>query len=157
MLKPQDIATELGISSATLRLWSKHFAAYLSPSAQSTLTEQGTPAQRRYSAEDRALFVRAKSLLDLGLTYQEVISTLAEPVVTPPLPLALLIREDPLPPATAPQNGHQDYGELIALMQRSLAVQEQILSTLQNREPAAVAGNGYAASTLWERIKTTLR
>lgn len=74
--RPKQVADQLGISPATLRLWSNNFSEVLSPSAQSATTEKGTAAQRRYTDEDVRYFHRAKQLLDAGKKYEEVLETL---------------------------------------------------------------------------------
>ncbi len=70
-MRPKDVCERLGISTATLRLWSTRFESHLSPSARASLTANGSPAQRRYTEDDLAVFVRAKSLLATGLTYDQ--------------------------------------------------------------------------------------
>ncbi len=69
---PREIASELGIGSSTLRLWSVQFAAELSASARKAPGETSTPwAQRRYTEEDLELLLRVKALLAQGFTYEE--------------------------------------------------------------------------------------
>lgn len=80
MHRPKDVADQLGISPATLRLWSNRFADVLSPAAQKATTEAGTSAQRRYTDSDLAIFRRAKTLLGDGNTYESTLAQLqAEP------------------------------------------------------------------------------
>lgn len=76
--RPKQVADQLQISPATLRLWSTKFSEVLSPSAQSATTEKGTSAQRRYTEEDVRYFHRAKQLLGEGKTYEEVLAILQE-------------------------------------------------------------------------------
>ena len=69
---PREIASELGIGSSTLRLWSVQFAADLSASARKASGENSTPwAQRRYTEEDLELLLRVKAMLAQGFTYEE--------------------------------------------------------------------------------------
>lgn len=79
MHRPGDVSQRLGISANTLRLWSTHFEACLSPSAQSAKTEKGGAAQRRYTDDDLRVLLRAKVLLADGKTYEEVAQLLKEP------------------------------------------------------------------------------
>jgi DNA-binding transcriptional MerR regulator len=87
MHRPKDVADQLNISPATLRLWSNNFADVLSPAAQKSTTESGTAAQRRYTDSDLAIFRHAKAHLADGLTYEETLTRLREepPPETPPL------------------------------------------------------------------------
>lgn len=82
--RPKVISDQLGISPATLRLWSNHFSTVLSPGAQSATSEKGTSVQRRYSATDVRYFHRAKQLLGQGNTYEEVLALLIEEGVPDP-------------------------------------------------------------------------
>lgn len=81
MHRPKDTSDLLGVSPATLRLWSNHFAAVLSPAAQKSTTEAGTAAQRRYTDSDIAYFRRAKQHLADGKTYEDTLTALqSEPI-----------------------------------------------------------------------------
>lgn len=75
-LRPREIIQELGISPATLRLWSINFAPVLSPSAQRSISPNGTSTQRRYTPQDLAYFKRAQELLKTSHTYEEVLTRL---------------------------------------------------------------------------------
>ena len=76
--RPKQVADQLGISPATLRLWSNKFESLLSPAAQRATTETGTSAQRRYSDQDVRFFTRAKQLLGEGKTYEETLTILTQ-------------------------------------------------------------------------------
>lgn len=82
--RPKQVADQLGISPATLRLWSNKFESLLSPAAQRATTETGTSAQRRYSDQDVRFFTRAKQLLGEGKTYEETLTILTEEGVPDP-------------------------------------------------------------------------
>ena len=82
--RPKQVADQLGISPATLRLWSNKFQSLLSPAAQRSTTETGTSAQRRYSDQDVRFFTRAKQLLGEGKTYEETLTILTEEGVPDP-------------------------------------------------------------------------
>src|SRR5215212_89191 len=104
MLRPKDVSDQLGISTATLRLWSTKFESFLSPSAQRSLTENGEPAQRRYTEQDVALFQTAKQILADGLTYEDVLRKFDEGVA--------IVEYDNMPvPLPQPQTS----GSVIAL------------------------------------------
>ena len=78
MYRPKEVAERFGVTTATLRLWSTHFADYLSPAAQKATTENGGAAQRRYVEDDLRVLSHAKTLLAEGLTYEEVRCRLGE-------------------------------------------------------------------------------
>ena len=71
---PQVVATELDISSATLRRWSDEFADHLSLEAGST---QGR-SHRRYTDDDIAILKVVKELMNEGMTYAQVREKLAD-------------------------------------------------------------------------------
>lgn len=75
-IRPREIIQALGISAATLRLWSINFAPVLSPSAQRSVSPNGTSTQRRYTPQDLAYFKRAQQLLKTSHTYEEVLTRL---------------------------------------------------------------------------------
>lgn len=95
MHRPASVAQRLSISPATLRVWSGEFAQFLSQAAQTSLTEAGGRAQRRYTDDDIATLRRAKTLLAGGLTYGQVREALAEPPAAAPA-------SEPATPAPAP-------------------------------------------------------
>ncbi len=64
----QQVATELGISSSTLRRWSKDFGPFLSPSGALS----GDGANRRFSDEDVLVLHRVKEQLASGSSTDEV-------------------------------------------------------------------------------------
>jgi DNA-binding transcriptional MerR regulator len=75
--QPGDVARELDISTSTLRRWAKEFHPYLSSTAaKPDSTSAGTGTHRRYTEEDVQLLTRVKTLLDQGLTYDQVIERL---------------------------------------------------------------------------------
>jgi len=71
---PQLVATELDISSATLRRWSDEFADHLSSGAGVT---QGR-SHRRYLESDVETLLVIKDLMSDGMTYEQVRQTLNE-------------------------------------------------------------------------------
>ena len=77
-LRPKEMTSALGISAATLRLWSNNFAPVLSPAAQKARTETGGAAQRRYTEQDLRIFTKAKELLGQGKTYEETLEVLRD-------------------------------------------------------------------------------
>lgn len=93
--RPKQVADQLGISPATLRLWSNKFESLLSPAAQRATTESGTSAQRRYSDQDVRYFTRAKQLLGDGKTYEETLSILTEEGLPDPTILSESADEEP--------------------------------------------------------------
>jgi DNA-binding transcriptional MerR regulator len=86
--RPKTVADNLGISPATLRLWSNKFHEVLSPAAQKAQTETGTAAQRRYTDTDLRYFLRAKQLLGQGKTYEETFTILSGEGVPDPETIA---------------------------------------------------------------------
>jgi DNA-binding transcriptional MerR regulator len=75
--QPGDVARELDISTSTLRRWAKEFHPYLSKTAaKPEATNAGVSAHRRYTKEDVQLLTRVKTLLDRGLTYDQVVQQL---------------------------------------------------------------------------------
>jgi DNA-binding transcriptional MerR regulator len=75
--QPGDVARELDISTSTLRRWAKEFHPYLSKmAAKSDDAGAGPSAHRRYTRGDVRLLTRVKTLLDQGLTYDQVIRQL---------------------------------------------------------------------------------
>lgn len=83
MYRPREIAQRLGISPATLRLWSNRFDFLLSDAARRSTAGEASPAQRRYTDSDLQQLLRVKGLLAAGLTYEESRRHLASP---PPEP-----------------------------------------------------------------------
>ncbi len=72
---PQVVATELDVSSATLRRWSDEFSDHLSPEAGSTKGR----SHRRYSDDDMAVLKTVKALMNQdGMTYAQVHEELGE-------------------------------------------------------------------------------
>jgi DNA-binding transcriptional MerR regulator len=75
--QPGDVARELDISTSTLRRWAKEFHPYLSETAAKPDSgSAGAGTHRRYTSEDVQLLMRVKTLLDQGLTYDQVIERL---------------------------------------------------------------------------------
>jgi DNA-binding transcriptional MerR regulator len=75
--QPGDVARELDISTSTLRRWAKEFHPYLSKTAaKPDATDAGVSAHRRYTEEDVHLLTRVKTLLERGLTYDQVVQQL---------------------------------------------------------------------------------
>lgn len=74
---PGEVASELSISTSTLRRWAKEFYPYLSKTASKTdSTGAGAWAHRRYTREDVKFLSQVKALLDQGLTHSQVIQHL---------------------------------------------------------------------------------
>jgi DNA-binding transcriptional MerR regulator len=74
LLRPSEVADQLGISGATLRRWSSRFSAFLD------LADGGqeSGSHRRYTAHDLQTLARVKHLLEQGWTYEQVTGQLAE-------------------------------------------------------------------------------
>ncbi len=74
LLRPSEVADQLGISGATLRRWSSRFSAFLD------LADGGleSGSHRRYSANDVQALARIKQLLEQGWTYEQVAVELAQ-------------------------------------------------------------------------------
>jgi len=74
LLRPSEVADQLGISGATLRRWSSRFSAFLD------LADGGqeSGSHRRYSANDLQVLARIKQLLEQGWTYEQVAGQLAD-------------------------------------------------------------------------------
>jgi DNA-binding transcriptional MerR regulator len=68
LLRPSEMADQLGISGPTLRRWSNRFSTFLD------LAEGGqeSGSHRRYTAHDLETLVRIKQLLEQGWTYEQV-------------------------------------------------------------------------------------
>ncbi len=68
LLRPAEVADQLGISGATLRRWSSRFSAFLD------LADGGqeSGSHRRYSAGDVETLANIKRLLEQGWTYEQV-------------------------------------------------------------------------------------
>lgn len=100
---PSEAAKALGVSPATLRRWSRRFALFLSPEAQSG---EGS-SHRRYTEADLQVLGMVKGLLGQGYTYTQVerrLATLA-PEREAPSPRTLAVTpasgrgKEPPPPA----------------------------------------------------------
>jgi DNA-binding transcriptional MerR regulator len=65
--QPQEMASRLEISAATLRRWSAEFATFLSPEA--CASGDGQPA--RYTDADLTTLITVKSLMAEGLSYEQ--------------------------------------------------------------------------------------
>ncbi len=74
LLRPSEVADQLGISGATLRRWSSRFSAFLD------LADGGqeSGSHRRYSANDLQVLARIKQLLEQGWTYEQVAGQLSD-------------------------------------------------------------------------------
>ena len=75
--QPGAVARELDISTSTLRRWAKEFHPYLSKmAAKPDVTDTGAGAHRRYTRDDVEILTRVKTLLNRGLTYDQVVQRL---------------------------------------------------------------------------------
>ena len=73
-----EVATQLKVSTSTLRRWSKEFAPFLSKAAGGeALSPQSEPIHR-YTDHDLVTLATIKELLAEGLTYQQVSERLEE-------------------------------------------------------------------------------
>ncbi len=132
MHRPKDVTQRLGISSATLRLWSTHFEQFLSPGAQSAKTENGGPAQRRYQDSDIALLQTAKTLLAEGLTYEEVKERLGTGLETPTMPVeAPQLPKTDNSPALVMHLALQPLREALSAKDQTIAASEQTVRSQQ--------------------------
>lgn len=140
-MRPKEVAERLRVPATTLRLWSNEFKDYLSPSAQAQVSEKGTALQRRYDDRDVLVFTQVKELLGQDLTYEQVRERLAgePPTEETALLLAVSVPESPSNgSALATANG---YGEVVDLLRRHVALQEETLALLKRRlepEPGLV-------------------
>ena len=126
-LRPKDVSDHLGISPATLRLWSTKFESYLSPGAQRSTTENGGISQRRYDEADLQYFNRAKQLLAEGLTYDEVFSKLDQGV------RVVALDNVPMPqaPTTSPISDVVVVSEVAEQYQKTIAALENTVRSQQ--------------------------
>src|SRR6476469_7752739 len=90
-MRPKEVQSKLRVYAPTLRAWSVQFARHLSPGAQSSQTPEGTYTQRRYEESDLAVFRRIQTLLERGLTYEQVDQSLASD------PTGEIFHDEPLP------------------------------------------------------------
>ena len=73
--RPGEVSQTLNVTGATLRNYVKAFGAFLSPEATAK-------TRKRYSDEDVSTLIYAKSFLDDGFTYDQVITRLDERPMT---------------------------------------------------------------------------
>jgi DNA-binding transcriptional MerR regulator len=134
MLKPKDLLDQLGVSAPTLRVWSNTFAPVLSPGAQSSKTETGGNAQRRYTEEDLALFRYAKTFLDSGKTFEETLTALQSepPPVMPPSAPASPERETEHSVAlvTSPHPVIAAFEEALRSKDETIRAKDEVIGTL---------------------------
>lgn len=117
-VRSKAVCERLGVPATTLRLWSNQFSEFLSPSAQASVTEKGTPAQRRYTDADIALLAKVQELLALGLQYDQIKETLQNKPVPMDASVAL----------TSPHTSHNGLGSIPALIPTQIDLSE--LTTL---------------------------
>lgn len=65
----KEVAELLGVSSSTLRSWTKRFAEFLSPEAANPPPRK----RRRYTDEDVALLMEVKGLREQGFGYRHIL------------------------------------------------------------------------------------
>lgn len=126
-VRSKAVCDLLGVPATTLRLWSNEFSDFLSPSAQASVTEKGTAAQRRYTEPDVAILSKVQELLALGMQYDQIREALAnKPVPTDALvALTLSVPSHNGQNAVAvPQPDPIDLSELTSLLTRSVSLQE---------------------------------
>ncbi len=152
MLRPKDIIEELGISAPSLRLWSKRFSELLSPGAQSSQTQTGGMAQRRYNQDDLELFKRAKRFLDAGKTYEE---TLAALTYQEPVPEAIELsptHEEPSTDLAVIEQIHP----LITAFEEALRAKDQVIASKDETIEAlhlAMSSKDNELQTLHSRVE----
>ena len=73
--RPGEVSQTLNVTGATLRNYVKAFGVFLSPEATAK-------TRKRYSDEDVSTLIYAKSFLDDGLTYDQVITRLDDRPMT---------------------------------------------------------------------------
>lgn len=73
LLRPAEVAEQLGVSAATLRRWSSRFGDYLD--LRDGAQESGS--HRRYTAHDLDTLARIKMRLEQGWTYEQVAEELS--------------------------------------------------------------------------------
>jgi DNA-binding transcriptional MerR regulator len=133
---PNQIATTLGISPATLRLWSKHFAEHLSDGAALRPRGDKRPRQRRYTDADVAVLREAGHLLTQGLTYEQVKTYLPERLGERSEGTAPTAR----PPTASSDNVMEEQAARLAEQARTIALLENLLQREQQaRDDAARA------------------
>lgn len=142
--RPKDVATDLGVSAPTLRLWSALFASQLSDHARKALPGGGPTAQRRYDDNDVAVLTEVRSLLRQGLTFDEVAIRLnsrspirqlpertrqrLQPDSEPPTPAA----PEPAPSRFSPTDQISAKDQTIAALQEALSAKEATLRALED-------------------------
>jgi DNA-binding transcriptional MerR regulator len=136
LMRPKEVQTQLGVSAPTLRTWSVQFAQYLSPGAQSSVTEAGTYTQRRYDDSDLVVFRQIQTLLERGLTYEQVDQALTsdptgEIVEDAPLDVSAAIATNlAIPIPSADDSAIANLRETLASRDLALAAKEQTIQTL---------------------------
>jgi DNA-binding transcriptional MerR regulator len=90
--QPQEMASRLEISAATLRRWSEEFASFLSDEARST--DDGQTAQ--YTDADLTTLITVKSLMAEGLSYEQAHARLSETRTDGPEGSASLVKSEPV-------------------------------------------------------------
>ncbi len=134
--RPFEVADLLGVSTATLRRWARQYRAWLSSDAGGD--QPGSAAggrHRRYARSDVQLLAHVKSLLQAGLTHDEIRQRLGERDDWAP-PEIELADEEPMTRALVP---HQ---ETAALLPQSEMTQwlSQTLDTLSDSQQMLLSG-----------------
>ncbi len=148
MLRPKDIIDDIGVSAPSLRLWSKRFSELLSPGAQSSQTDTGGSAQRRYSQDDLELFRTAKRFLDAGKTYEETLLALKD--------------QEPVPAAPEPSPAHkaptidlaviEPVHPVVKAFEEALKAKAETIRSLEARAAEVAAAKDETIALLTARI-----
>jgi regulator of replication initiation timing len=140
--RPGEVVSLLGISDQGFRKWCKEFNDFLSPAAQRVTTESGTTAQRRFTDQDVAYFLRAQQLLKDGKTYDDTRATLTREG-PPPIQEHQIPASSPEEPTTSSSSESFDealnrtialYNEAqvgLRALQEALHAKDETISTLQ--------------------------
>ena len=145
MHRPAELQSRLEISPSTLRHWSNTFTDFLSPSARPSTTENGGPAQRRFTDADLRVLATVKQLLAAGLTYDRIKEQLNEPTLEleaprEPAAIAVVNPQRELPEAlTALATLSDTQQQALTVLRELVAVQERQNALLRQQQAATEA------------------